>query len=99
MVRILRGRCRTFYVSDPRGERVPCGEEVRRGTYGYPKYSTERDCSEREDTNPSSNVSPATGWHLSCARLNQKAPHAHKKKGGNEGKATATYMMQISMSL
>jgi hypothetical protein len=40
------------------GERVPCGEEV---AYGCPKYSTERDCSAREDMNPSSNVSPATG--------------------------------------
>ena len=30
-------------------------------TYGCPKYSTERFCSAREDTNPSSSVSPATG--------------------------------------
>ena len=33
-----------------------------------------------------------------CA-AKSKPPHAYKKKDGNEGKATATYMMQISMSL
>jgi hypothetical protein len=31
------------------------------GAYGCPKYSTERDCIAREETNPSSSVSPATG--------------------------------------
>ena len=31
------------------------------GTYGCPKYSTERFCRAREETNPSSSVSPATG--------------------------------------
>ena len=36
-------------------------EDVQLGTYGCPKYSTERFCSAREDTNPSSRVSPATG--------------------------------------
>jgi hypothetical protein len=30
-------------------------------TYDCPKYSTVRFCSAREDTNPSSSVSPATG--------------------------------------
>lgn len=57
------------------------GGLLGRSTYGCPKYSAERVCSAREDTNPSSSVSPATGWHLPASERSVLAHDTIARRG------------------
>jgi len=97
MVRILRERCRHFYVSDPRGERVPCGEEVRGGVRMSEVFHREGLQREGGHEPQFQRVACHGVTPVVCA-AKSKPPRA-QEKDGNEGKAAATYMMQISMSL